>query len=636
MDSKHRKTAVAAEDAPSRKKKGASAAGQYRRGKRDDDDVDSRGNIKGLIAYSEEEEEEEMETDTLTETSSDHEDVPPPRVKPPERKAAREANKRIHRELMEEAETAKPHNRKRLRKVAPVMESDTEMNDELVVVPGTTAATSRRHPKKKVESETEEEETDEEESEEEDEEEEESDNEMSVDEDKLGGAPGFRIQFGIDGGDGEDRMVPKRHKMKKEPAIVKKFVELVTKPSEENSIDELIDRFKGLNDVKQKEMIENLERRSNPSVKEPPLMFKILAMNLSAETQTSILNKYSSLQSTDPSSGEYFKLRAWLEKLTSVPLGLYKSMPVHIEDGIEKCSVFMEQARTHMTNAIFGQDDAKIQILQFIASKITNPSANGLSLLLVGPPGVGKTSLIMNGIGKALEWPFQMISLGGDSDASTFVGHQLVYESSHCGKIVNSLISAKSMSMILMFDEIDKVSDTPKGEEIQNVLVHLTDPVQNASFEDKYLAGVPIDLSKIMFVFSGNDLTKVNKILLDRMIIVKLDGYSLKEKQSIAEKYLLPAALREVGLVEKVAIAPEIITHIIREYASAEQGVRELKRCIEAVTQKINMLRIFNSKELPFYIKDFALPFVLKKEHVDLFLKKKDAALDPSVSRMYV
>ena len=105
--------------------------------------------------------------------------------------------------------------------------------------------------------------------------------------------------------------------------------------------------------------------------------------------------------------------------------------------------------------------------------------------MLAGPPGIGKTSLIKNGIAKALEWPFQFISLGGDSDASTYVGHQLVYEGSHCGKIVNSLVSAKSMSMILMFDELDKVSATPKGEEVQHLLVHLTDPVQNGDFEDK-------------------------------------------------------------------------------------------------------------------------------------------------------
>jgi ATP-dependent Lon protease len=295
----------------------------------------------------------------------------------------------------------------------------------------------------------------------------------------------------------------------------------------------------------------------------------------------------------------------------------------------------MEKARKYLDDAIFGQDEAKLQIQQFIASKIANPTGSGLSLLLVGPPGIGKTSLIKGGIAKALNWPFQFISLGGDSDASTYTGHQLVYESSHCGKIVNSLAAAKSMSLVLMFDEVDKISTTPKGEEVQNLLVHMTDPVQNGEFEDKYLAGIPIDLSRVMFTFSANYLDRIDKVLLDRMTVVKLQGYNLKEKVSIAENYLLPAALKEVGLGEKVGLSKEVVTHIVENYANEEVGVRELKRCVEQIAQKVNMLRMFNTKDLPFHIKDFTLPFVMKKEHVDLFLKKKPS-VDESISHLYI
>jgi ATP-dependent Lon protease len=178
----------------------------------------------------------------------------------------------------------------------------------------------------------------------------------------------------------------------------------------------------------------------------------------------------------------------------------------------------------------------------------------------------------------------------------------------------------------MMFDELDKISSTPKGEEVQNLLVHLTDPVQNMDFEDKYLSGIPLDLSRAMFVFSGNNIEKIDKILLDRMVVVSLSGYDMKDKMAIAEQYLLPAALREVNLVEKVAITRETIQHILDNYAKEETGVRELKRCLEQIAQRINMLRLFNVKDLPFHIPNFALPFVLKKEHVDLFLKKKDGA----------
>ena len=430
-------------------------------------------------------------------------------------------------------------------------------------------------------------------------------------------------------------MIPKRHNMKKESAEVNSFVKLLTKQQEDGGIDDQIDEFKRQTPDKQKNILAALDRKPGTDPNSQSMMFKILSMNISPEVQSMVLARYNTLQSMDPGSGEYFKARAWLEKFSSLPLGIYKDIPVKLSDGSESCGHFMERARRCLNESIYGQQEAKIQILQFIASKITNPSAGGLSLLLAGPPGIGKTSLIKNGIAKALSWPFQFISLGGDSDASTYTGHQVVYEGSHCGKIVNSLVAAKSMSMVMMFDELDKISATPKGEEVQNLLVHLTDSVQNSEFEDKYLSGIPLDLSKVMFSFSANDLGKIDRILLDRMIVIQLEGYSKKDKLAIAENFLLPTALKEVALEERVSFSQDVLEHIITEYANEEKGVRELKRCIEAMTQKINMLRIFNTKELPFYIADFQLPFVIKKSHVDLFLKKKKAEIDVSAMRMY-
>jgi len=461
----------------------------------------------------------------------------------------------------------------------------------------------------------------------------EGDDDESYKEEEGRAAPSaFTFSFG--GMDDGEKNVPKRHNMKKEAADVKEFVKLITTPSDEDTIDGQIDQFKALPTDKKTKLLSVLGNRQGSANPQQGLMFKILTMDLPVETQSMVMSKYNSLQNLDPGSSEYFKLRNWLEKLTSIPIGIYKELPVNLNNGADSCRMFMERARKCLDDAIYGQDEAKLQILQFIGTKIANPSGRGLSLLLSGPPGIGKTSLIKGGVAKALEWPFQFISLGGDSDASTYTGHQLVYESSHCGKIVNSLCTAKSMSMVLMFDELDKISTTPKGEEVQNLLVHLTDPVQNGEFEDKYLAGVNIDLSRVMFTFSANDLNKIDRVLLDRMIVVQLQGYNQKEKVAIAENYLLPAALKDVGLAEKVAVSKEVIEYVLREYASEETGVRELKRCMEQITQKVNMLRMFNSKDLPFYIKDFTLPFVVKKEHIDLFLKKK-AVVDVSAKMMY-
>lgn len=635
---------------PNQKRRGGGMKGD------DDDSVDSRGNIRGLIAYSDDEDDALLSSDAETRETDDRRRRP--------RKAALKARKRIQRKLKKEAEAASSRksaassssssynpkkDSQRRRRKAGVIESeeeeteDEETEDEETEEEVEPKRRNRRggfHPRRrKIEEEDEEEDDDEEEHEEDDDEDEdEEEYDEDDDEDYDENAPAGLI-ISIGGGDDgpDERMIPKRHNMKKESAEVKKFVKLVTEPQEEGGIDDQIDEFKRLDPEKRTELLAALERKPNTGgPTQQSMMFRILTMKLPPDVQSSVLAKYNALQSMDPGTGEYFKHRAWLEKLISLPLGMYKKIPVGLSDGSEACGAFMERARKCLSDAIYGQEEAKMQILQFIASKIANPAARGLSLLLAGPPGIGKTSLIKNGIAKALGWPFQFISLGGDSDATTYTGHQLVYEGSHCGKIANALVAAKSMSLILMFDELDKISATPKGEEVQNLLVHLTDPVQNADFEDKYMSGIPLDLSHVLFTFSANDLSKIDRVLMDRMIVIQLQGYTDKEKMSIAENFLLPAALREVGLDEKVMIGKEVLEHILREYAREEKGVRELKRCIEAVAQKINMLRIFNVKDLPFHIPDFQLPFVVKRQHIDLFLKKKDGTLDPSIAHLYV
>jgi len=586
----------------------------------DDDSVDSHGNIRGLIVS-------ESEEDSGSEPESDDSSLTPEQrteIRRVARKAAVKARERIQKRLKKEEDDSRKSRERRAAGQSSKKKGSTKKKS----VPVEVEESESDEP----EDESEELEDDSDELEDDDENEYEDDDDEEYGE---GGPTEISINIGefLGGGDAfAERMKPKRHNIKKESDIVKKFFKLVTTPVENNTIDDQIDQFKTLTEDKQKSLVAALERKPTSDASNN-LMFRILTMKLPEETQSMVLAKYNSLQNLEPSSGEYFKLRAWLEKLTSLPLGIYKEIPAKISDGQELCGEFMNRASRCLNEAIYGQDEAKMQILQFIATKIANPTARGLSLLLAGPPGIGKTSLIKNGIAKALSWPFQFISLGGDSDASTYTGHQLVYESSHCGKIVNSLIAAKSMSMVLMFDEVDKISATPKGEEVQNLLIHLTDSVQNADFEDKYLSGVPLDLSKVMFAFSGNDLGKIDRVLLDRMMVVNLQGYSSKEKLAIAENFIVPQALKEVNLDEKVSVPKEVLQHLIETYAKDESGVRELKRCVEQITQKVNMLRIFNTKDLPFHIPNFHLPFVVKKEHVEMFLKKKP--VNDSIAHLY-
>ena len=666
----------------SKKNKNSKRVLKRNKGNDDDDDdnssVDSSGNIRNLIDYdymsgsncgSEQEQEQEeepeytSETDTVSEVSlkiSPHykgkgtrksqlytaipKEVSSPREILP-RKAAIDARRKVNTIITKEMSSKKPSSTrltpsKRKRHTGKL---DVKRNYKRITPPSKKSSEADDEQESEDDDEmcddSDDEDSDEDDnSDDSDEETDEEDDDESEDieysDDETVNAKNINskiegILLALGSPPKDEIMRPKKYNMKKEPESVKKFVKLLTLPVEDNTIDQQIDQFKALTDTKQKELISALENRPAVNDSGVDLMLKILTLKLAPDVQAMILSKYNSLQTLEKSSNEYFKLRAWLDKVVSIPFGVYKDISVRLEDGSDKCAEFMKNAKKCLDDAVYGQDESKLQIMQYISTKIVNPEHRGLSLLLVGPAGIGKTSLIKNGIAKALKWPFQFISLGGDSDASTYTGHQMVYESSHCGKIVNSLIASKSMSTVLMFDEIDKISQTPKGEEIMNLLIHLTDPVQNADFEDKYLSGVPIDLSKVMFIFSANDINKIDKILLDRMMVIDLKGYDLKQKTTIAEQYLLPAALKDVNLTERISISKDILTYIIKEYANEESGVRELKRSIEQITQKINMLRMFNSPELPFHIKDFSLPFIVKTDHIKLFIKKKENSDEP-------
>jgi ATP-dependent Lon protease len=165
-----------------------------------------------------------------------------------------------------------------------------------------------------------------------------------------------------------------------------------------------------------------------------------------------------------------------------------------------------------------------------------------------GSAGVGKTSFARNGIAGVLQRPFMFFSLGGASDVAHYVGHSYTYEGSMWGRIVDSIIQAGCMNPVLYFDELDKVSGTPHGEEITSMLIHLTDRSQNSQYHDRYFSGVDFDLSQCLFVFSFNDESKVHPVLKDRMRVINVPGYNEKEKKVIVANYVWPDILRHAGI----------------------------------------------------------------------------------------
>lgn len=329
-----------------------------------------------------------------------------------------------------------------------------------------------------------------------------------------------------------------------------------------------------------------------------PLKFRILDLPVTDYIKSNVMKKIKLLEED---SGEHYKLKNWVDAFLKIPFGKTIPLPVILEDGKEKCSEFLQDSRKILDKAVYGMLNAKTQIMQVISQWIANPDSVGNVIALQGPVGVGKTSIAKNGISKALCRPFEFFSLGGASDVANYTGHSYTYEGSMWGRIVDSLMHAKCMNPVLYFDELDKISGTPHGEEIASMLIHLTDRTQNSQFHDRYFAGIDIDLSQCLFVFSFNDINLVNPILRDRMQVINCGGYSQKEKQTILEEYVWPDLLKRLRFLPEDILLGESSKFLISEYSSKEQGVRTLIRTAEMLVTRLNMLRIADEKTMKDY-----------------------------------
>jgi ATP-dependent Lon protease len=280
-----------------------------------------------------------------------------------------------------------------------------------------------------------------------------------------------------------------------------------------------------------------------------------------------------------------------------------------------------------------------MQIMQMLGQLVTNPKSIGSAIAIHGPPGTGKTTLVKEGISKILNRPFAFIALGGATDSSFLEGHGYTYEGSTWGKIVQILIDSKCMNPVIYFDELDKISDTPKGEEIAGILTHLTDTSQNSQFHDKYFTEIDFDLSKCLFIFSYNDESKVNSILKDRMYRIQTKGYNQKQKTVIADNYLLPKIREQVKFTcEDIIIPNETLHYIIEHTCNKEDGVRNLKRCLEIIYTKLNLYRLMKP-ETNLFEEDMSLkvqfPFTVTKNIVDKLIKKSENSLSSSLYMLY-
>jgi len=365
--------------------------------------------------------------------------------------------------------------------------------------------------------------------------------------------------------------------------------------------------FRSLDIDQQSEYNEMMNKLKSLTVgdTEIPLKFRVLSCGSSDYVKANVLKKVSTLEESE--SGENYKLKSWIDLFLRIPFGITIPLPVRLEDGKQHSNAFMKESRAILDKAVYGMLPAKTQIMQVLAQWIANPDSTGNVIALQGPAGVGKTSIAKHGIATALKRPFEFFSLGGASDISNFVGHSYTYEGSICGRIVDALMHSKCMNPVLYFDELDKISSTPHGEEITSMLIHLTDRTQNSQFHDRYFTGIDFDLSQCLFVFSFNDINLVNHILRDRMQVIHCSGYSEKEKKSILENYVWPQLIKQFKFTQsEIQLTEEASTFLVSDCSGKEQGVRTLIRAAETAVMRINMMRISDEetmKDYKFYIK---------------------------------
>ena len=302
---------------------------------------------------------------------------------------------------------------------------------------------------------------------------------------------------------------------------------------------------------------------------------KVRALKLDEETEKKLFKEIGRLEKQPFGSAEASVIRNYLDVCLDMPWGK------RTRDRAD-----VEKARAILDREHFGLDKVKERILEFIAVRQINPDAKGKILCLVGPPGVGKTSIAIS-VAKAMNRKLSRLSLGGVRDEADIRGHRKTYIGAMPGRIIDALIRAKSMNPLLVLDEIDKLANDMRGDPA-SALLEVLDSEQNYAFRDHFLE-IPVDLSGVMFITTANTLDTIPRPLLDRMEVIELSSYTDEEKVEIARRHLLPKQLKEHGLKKsQLRLSDSALRTVIAGYTK-ESGVRVLERQIGKLCRKTAM-----------------------------------------------
>lgn len=340
----------------------------------------------------------------------------------------------------------------------------------------------------------------------------------------------------------------------------------------------------------------------NPNI---DLQYRILNLNTNIENKQNIYSRYKELTEMVTDDDERGKLRHWLNWAISIPHDSIQTFPF----SKNQLTDFLRHVSTILDRELYGMKMVKEQILLFVSSKIQNPHMKKCSLGLIGVPGTGKTH-VSRLLAHVLDFPFEQISMGGISNPDFLKGHEYTYIGAQPGEIVKCLRRMKYKNGILFLDEFDKISD---NKDICSALLHITDPVQNSEFRDKFLSDVTIDLSYIWFIYSMNEFP-TDSALRDRIFTIEVPGYELNDKVCIIKDYLFPKSLRNINVSpDSITISKKVAEYMIKRKENWEKdlGVRSVEKDVNNIVSKIDFLIKHQDKKGK--LKGFDLSFDLKK-----------------------
>lgn len=318
---------------------------------------------------------------------------------------------------------------------------------------------------------------------------------------------------------------------------------------------------------------------------------KIEKLNFQGEIKETVDSELQKFNLMDPNSGEYIGTRNFLELVTNLPW----NKEIKEEYDLQNASKILEKDH-------YGLEDVKKRIMEYLSVRKLKKDNKGSIILLVGPPGVGKTS-VGRSIANAMNKPFYRFSVGGMRDEAEIKGHRRTYIGAMPGKIIQGLKITKSKSPVFMLDEIDKMGTSHQGDPA-SALLEVLDPEQNVSFRDNYL-DLPFDISSVFFILTANTLDSIPEPLLDRAEIIQLSGYIDQEKIEIAKKYLIPKNLEKNGLKKnQVKYTKQALVRIAEEYAR-EAGVRNFEKNLDKINRKVVTKML--SKENPDTTENFTI-----------------------------